>query len=36
MLLLLTPGSDPMEAVTRLAEARLKGRLPLQISLGKG
>ena len=36
MLLLLTPGNDPMEAICRLAEERLRSRHPLQISLGKG
>jgi hypothetical protein len=36
MLLLLTAGNDPMEAIARLGEERLKGRLPLQVSLGRG
>jgi len=36
MLLLLTPGNDPMEAIQRLADERLRTRHPLQVSLGKG
>jgi dynein heavy chain len=36
MLLLLTPGNDPMETIQRLAEERLRTRHPLQVSLGKG
>lgn len=34
ILLLLTPGNDPMEGILRLAED--KQRIPHQISLGKG
>jgi len=34
MLLLLTPGNDPMEAIKKAAEER--GKVPNPISLGKG
>lgn len=34
MLLLLTPGNDPMEAIKKAAEE--KGKVPMPISLGKG
>jgi hypothetical protein len=34
MLLLLTPGNDPMEAIRKAAEE--KGKVPYPISLGKG
>jgi dynein heavy chain len=34
MLLLLTPGNDPMEAIKKAAEE--KGKVPYPISLGKG
>jgi len=36
MLMLLTPGNDPMETIERLAEERLRTRHPLRVSLGKG
>ena len=37
MLMLLTPGNDPMEAILRLAEElKLRTGKPPQISLGKG
>jgi len=34
MLLLLTPGNDPMESIQRLGE--IKQRIPYHVSLGKG
>jgi dynein heavy chain len=34
ILLLLTPGNDPMESISRLGED--KQRIPYHVSLGKG
>ena len=34
LLLLLTPGNDPMEEITKAAQER--GKVPYPISLGKG
>lgn len=34
MLLILTPGNDPMESIKKLADD--KGKIPIPVSLGKG